>query len=257
MGRTALIGHTGFVGGTLTRAAPWSALFNSSTIAEIRGQSFDLLVCAGVSARKWWANKEPEADKAGIARLTEALGQSQIGELVLISTIDVYPDPCSGGDESTSIDERANHPYGRNRAELERWALERFETVRIVRLPALFGQGLAKNAIFDLMHDNMIDHINPAGVFQWYPVARLWGDIGTARANDLRLVNLFTEPLRMSRIIEVLFPAVRLGPEKHPAPTYDVQTRHGRLFGGSGRYIMNADAVIAALSAFVAAERAR
>ncbi len=255
-GRTGLIGHTGFVGGTLAQAAAWDERYNSSNIADVRGQAFDLLVCAGVSAVKWLANKEPEADRAGITRLTDVLGQAKARELVLISTIDVYPDPAGGGNEGTVIDPAANHAYGRHRLELERWAAGRFKTVRIVRLPALFGAGLRKNAIYDLLHGNMVDSINPAGRFQWYPLARLWHDIGTARAHGLDVVNLFPEPLRMSHIIDALFPGAPVGPERLPGPAYDVQTRHGRLFGGHERYIMEAEAVLAAMATFVAAERA-
>ena len=254
--RTGLIGYTGFVGGTLASAASFDAYFNSSNVDALRGQRFDLVVCAGVSAVKWLANKEPEADRAGIARLTDALAKAQVGELVLISTIDVYPQPSAGGDEATTIDPARNHAYGRHRLELERWCKQHFGVVRVVRLPALFGTGLRKNAIYDLLHDNMVGSINPAGVFQWYPLERLWMDIETLRREKLELVNLFTEPLAMSRIIDAMFSAAAVGPAVLPAPRYDMQTRYGRVFGGADRYIMDADAVFEALSRYVAAARA-
>ena len=254
--RTGLIGHTGFVGGTLARAASFDACFNSTNVDALRGQRFDLLVCAGVSAVKWLANKEPEGDRAGIARLTDALAEAEVGELVLISTIDVYPDPSVSGDEAMPIEPARNHAYGRHRLALERWCAQRFPLVRIVRLPALFGTGLRKNAIYDLLYDNMVSNINPAGVFQWYPLARLWADIETMRRERLELVNLFTEPLAMSRIIDGMFPNAVVGPAVQPAPRYDMQTRYGRLFGGGDRYIMDADAVFEAMSRYVAAARA-
>ncbi len=255
MPRTALIGHTGFVGGTLARATPWDACFNSANISQIAGQQFDLILCAGVSAVKWLANKDPATDQAGIERLTTPLGQARARELVLISTIDVYPDPAAHANEDTRIDPARNHAYGRHRAELETWATQRFEQVRIVRLPALFGTGLRKNALFDLLHGNMVDAINPAGVFQWYPLERLWRDIGIVRTASLGLVNLFPEPLPMVRIIDAFFPGAAVGPAKHPAPVYNLGTRHGRLFGGDDHHVMSADAVMAAMARFVAAER--
>ena len=256
MTQSGLIGHTGFVGGTLARAAPFDACFNSTTIDALRGQHFGLLVCAGVSAVKWRANKEPEADRAGIARLTDALAEATVDELVLISTIDVYPDPASGGDEATGIDPNANHAYGRHRLQLERWCVARFPKVRIVRLPALFGAGLRKNAIYDLLNDNMAGSINPAGVFQWYPTERLWSDIGIARAQNLDLVNLFPEPLAMSAIIEAAFPGAAVGAPVYPGPRYDVKTRHGALFGGGPSYMMDAGAALDALLRYVATARA-
>jgi hypothetical protein len=187
------------------------------------------------------------------------LAEANVREFVLISTVDVYPDPASGADEATAIDPAANHAYGRHRLELEEWVTRRFPGARIVRLPALFGPGLRKNALYDLMHDNMVGNINPAGIFQWYPVARLWDDIQTIRRNDLRLANLFTEPLPMSRVIGTLFPGAAVGAETLPAPRYDLRTRYGALFGQDkpGGYIMSAEAVLDALAGFVAAERAR
>jgi hypothetical protein len=254
----ALVGHTGFVGGTLARAAGFGTQVNSRNTDDLRGQHFDLLVCAGVSAVKWMANKEPEADRAGIARLTDALAESTVDEFVLISTVDVYPDPASGADEDTPIDPAANHAYGRHRLELERWVTARFPKVRVIRLPALFGPGLRKNALYDLLHNNMLGSINPAGVFQWYPMERLWDDIATARRNDLPLVNLFPEPLAMSAIIDRFFPGAPVGEPKQPAPRYDLRTRHGALFGGLAPdgYLMGAEDVLAAMGRFIAAERA-
>ena len=46
----ALIGHTGFVGSNLTNKHTFPALFNSTNIEEMRGGTFDSVVCAGVQA---------------------------------------------------------------------------------------------------------------------------------------------------------------------------------------------------------------
>jgi hypothetical protein len=249
--RAGLIGHTGFVGGTLARQASFDASYHSKTIEAIAGERFGLLVCAGVSAVKWQANRDPAADQAGIDRLTAALAQVVARELVLISTIDVYPDPASGGDEATAIDPSGNHAYGRHRLALEQWCRNRFDRVLVVRLPALFGVGLRKNAVFDLLHGHMLGNINPAAAFQWYPLARLWADIAVARQAGLDLVNLFPEPLPMQAIVDAVFPGAPVGPAIAPAPRYALQTQHGRLFGGDGRYMMDAAASLEALCRFV------
>ena len=221
----------------------------------MRGRSFDLLVCAGVLAVKWLANKEPDADRAGIARLTNALAEARAREFVLISTIDVYPDPAAGLDEGAAISAMPNHAYGRHRLELEQWITERFANVRIVRLPALFGTGLRKNALYDLLHDNMVGSINPAGVFQWYPTWRLWDDIQTVRGADLKLVNLFPPPVAMSQIIAAFFPGAQVGPEARPAPQYDLRTRHADLFGGRNGHILSAPYILGEMAGFIAETR--
>jgi hypothetical protein len=175
---------------------------------------------------------------------------------VLISTIDVYPDPAAGGDETTRIDTTDSHPYGRHRYEFERWVQATFPLSRIIRLPALFGPGLKKNALFDLLHDNQVSAINPAGIFQWYPVLRLWSDIEIARRADLRLVNFFTEPLPMSTIIATCFPGAPVGLPRLQAPAYRLKTVNAALFGGADGFILSAQACLGEIAAFVAAERA-
>jgi hypothetical protein len=250
-----LIGHTGFVGSSLSAAAVFDQTYNSVNFREMIGRSFDVLVCAGVSAAKWLANRDPQDDRQKIVELMETLRQTSTREFVLISTVDVYPDPACGGDEDFEINPASNHAYGRHRLELEQWAARTFPRCRILRLPALFGPNLRKNALYDLVHDNLTAAINPAGVFQWYPIARLWSDIEITRRADLSLVNLVTEPVRMSSIIERYFPGVEVGHEQAPAPTYNLTTRYSTVFGGEGPFIQTADECLRAIGDFVRREK--
>lgn len=252
--RSALIGHSGFVGGTLLAARPFSNLFNSSNIGTMAGD-YDLVVCAGVSAAKWIANRDPEADAAGIRKLTGVLEGVRAGEFILISTIDVYPDPASNDDETSRIDPAANHPYGRNRYALELWIRERFPDARVIRLPALFGFGLRKNALYDLLHGNNVNAINPFSHFQWYPMRRLADDVERVRRADLRLVNLFPEPVGMNDIVDAFFPGVAAGAPAEPASHYALRTKHAALFGGEGGYMLSAESVLGEMARFVAASR--
>jgi hypothetical protein len=185
------------------------------------------------------------------------LGQTAIGRFVLISTIDVYPDPSKALDESYDPTGQPNHAYGTNRLALEAWVAARYTDHLIVRLPALFGPGLKKNVLFDLLHNNQVANINPAGSFQWYPVNRLAGDLAKAAAAGLQLVNLFTEPVATRTILDRHFPEAKVGQPKEPAPRYDLRTRHGRHFGGDERYMMAGEAVLASMADFIAAERRR
>ncbi len=84
MSRSALIGFTGFVGGTLHRARGFDLLINSKNTNDLRGGSFDLVVCAGVPAAKWLANAQPEDDRNAIASIRDALDTTEIKEMILI-----------------------------------------------------------------------------------------------------------------------------------------------------------------------------
>ena len=251
----ALIGHTGLVGSTIARARTFDAYYRSTDIDSMRGRSFDLVVCAGVRAEKWLANRDPVGDAAGIARLTDVLETVQIGQLVLISSVDVYPSP-SHVDELTAIDPTEGHPYGRHRLALERLCAARFGTT-VVRLPGLCGQGLKKNAIFDLFNENAVDRIHPDSTFQFYDLTQLWHDIERLRAAGIALVNLTAEPVSMREVAaeafdRVLYPA----PDVSPA-AYDVRSRYAEQFGGSGGYWYDRAATLGAISRFVSDERAR
>lgn len=250
-----LIGYTGFVGSNLARQRPFDICVNSSNIGELSGGSFDTVVCAGVSAVKWKANKEPEADAAGIKALTDVLDTVSARRFVLISTVDVFLRP-DGQDETTQVETDGLHPYGLHRLQLEQHLAARFERMHILRLPALFGPGLRKNVLFDLLNDNMLEVINPASSFQWYPTSRLWSDIEATMGAGLPLAHLATEPVRTADILAAHFPGKAVGANPAPQGRYDFHTCHAPVFKGSNPYVMNKTEVLTALGDWLEGARA-
>jgi nucleoside-diphosphate-sugar epimerase len=251
----ALIGYTGFVGGNLLRQRSFDATFNSSNIEEISGRSFDLVVCAGARAEKWKANADPERDLDNIERLTRALEHVSARKLVVISTVDVFAQPIDV-DEASPTPMTNLHAYGRNRRRLEQIAAGRFDAT-IVRLPGLYGPGLKKNAIHDLLYQHEIAKIDSRGVFQFYDVMRLWSDITIAIDNELPLVHLPTAPVSIAEVARRAFD-MDFTNEITPMPArYDVRTRYAQLFGGAHCYIQSAAEELAGIKAFAAAERSR
>jgi len=250
--RSALIGYTGFVGSNLDRQHKFSHRFNSKNIDEIDGKEFDLIVCAGVPAIKWMANKEPKADWDSIERLLTHLNETTAERFILISTIDVYPQ-IAGVDEGSPIDPSLNHAYGRHRFLVEEFVRRTFPIRHIVRLPGLFGAGLKKNVIFDLLNDNCLELVNSASSYQYYPLNRLWNDLRTVTASDLELVNFATEPIATSDIIGAFFAdkLSRIGATAVGEAHYDILTRHADTFGRDGGYMLGRDAVLGPLGKFV------
>jgi nucleoside-diphosphate-sugar epimerase len=252
MTRTGLIGHTGFVGGNLKHNCSFHALYNTQNIAEIRGQQFDVLVCAAPQAKKWWANQNPEADLELIQQLIEHLKHVAVDRLVLVSSIDVFP-KIIDVDERFDCASQENHAYGRNRLVLEQFVSAQFPTHHILRLPGLFGSGLRKNVIFDLLSKNEVHKINPQSQFQWYDVTRLWADIQTAIQHNLPLVMLATEPIATGDIQTRYFPDIQIGAAASPALYYDVHTCYAKVFGGTGNYALSKAQVLDDLGLYIAA----
>ena len=180
----------------------------------------------------------------------------KVKTFVLISTIDVYPDPLSGSDETVDCDPSNNHSYGSNRLMFERQIKSTFgDRCVIIRLPALFGDFMKKNYIFDLLHGRMefISNINLNSKFQWYNVSRLWSDIQRVLQNGLTLVNLFTEPLSTRAVVECCFPQhlERIQAPKTPGAMYNLRTKYAALWGQRRDYIQSADDVLDDIKLFV------
>jgi nucleoside-diphosphate-sugar epimerase len=186
-GRTsALIGYTGYVGGNLRAQADFTDFYNTANISELAGKHYDTIVCAGAPGFKIGANNLNQDihgrvydDSLAMASLVQSLAQARCGRFILISTISVYAvtsdeelrasraaamgalDTAAGRaldegrdvwDDSRDTDGQSYSVYGRNRAALERWVRAAHPSSHLlVRLPGIFGPGIKKNYIFDLM----------------------------------------------------------------------------------------------------------
>lgn len=144
-----LVGSTGFVGGNLAAKHTFAAACHSSDIAAQYGTRPELCVYAGVPAAMFLANADPEADLAVMRAARENLRRIAPKELVLISSIAVWPDSRGKYEDDTPLPDGLP-AYGKNRLQLENWVREDFPEALIVRLPALYGAGLKKNFLFDL-----------------------------------------------------------------------------------------------------------
>jgi hypothetical protein len=253
-GESALVGYSGFVGGNLNEQHKFDAVFNSTNIGEIEGRSFDLLVLAATQAKRWWANLHPREDWEGIERLLGSLQPVRARRVVLISTIDVLP-PLAGVDESFEPHGHENHAYGANRLRLEDAIKGRFAETHVVRLPSLFGPGLKKNVIYDLLNGNQLDKINPESSFQYYDLGCLWEHISLILREGIPLIHLFPEPLTTAGMIDRLFAGMAIGGDAGAASHYAFKTRYASLFGGSDGYIWPREEVYRRISLFVDAYR--
>jgi hypothetical protein len=250
-----LIGYSGLVGSNLLNQADFDDLYRSTNIESLAGRRFELLVCAGMPAEKWRANQQPEVDRACLRRLQQALAAVRAQRVVLISTVDVFGSP-RGVDEQSVVSTARLHPYGLHRYELERWVSERFETL-VVRLPGLFGPGLKKNVIYDLMHGKSLHGVHALSRYQFYNLERLWGDIERAQQAGLSLVHLATEPVSVAEVARVGFGSQFLDQPSGVEPAeYDFRSVHAPLWGGADGYLLAAAEVLEQIRRFVQSQAA-
>jgi len=252
--KNALIGYTGFVGSTLLTQTEFEDLFNSKNIQDISGKAYNTLVCAGAPAVKWKANQDPHGDLENLQLLMNRLADVKAERVILISTVDVYQKP-KGVDERTSINPEITDPYGKHRYYLEEFVAKQFENVHIVRLPGLFGKGLKKNFIYDMMHENCLHLTHYKSRFQFYDLSNLWSDIQKVVAHDLRLVNISTEPVSAEEIaVEVFQRQFNNETEKQPVD-YDMKSMYSSLLGGENGYLYSKAEVMNQIKEFVMKER--
>ena len=306
----ALVGYTGFVGSNLYASGEFDAGFNSKNIQEAFGLEPELLVYAGLRAEKYLANRFPQKDLALIEEAERNLERIRPEKLVLISTVDVYPDPVEV-DEDTLIRPEGLSPYGADRFLLEEWVRGNFPEALIVRLPGLFGKNLKKNFLYDYLHripfmlkeekfqefsaafpelkafykrlDNgfyqcrkldteeeervkeifrkldfsALNFTDSRSVFQFYPLNRLWSDIGMAMAKGIRLWNPATEPVSAAEVYQFLTGRTFINELSTEPAYYDYRTKHAECFGGKGGYIMTKEQVLGEILTFVTEEEGR
>lgn len=311
MTNDAIIGHSGFVGGTLVHQHTFGGKFNSKNIDTIGTTAFDTVVCAAAPGSMFIANRHSDRDRAAIDALIAQLSKVRARRFILISSIAVLEDFAGGAVEDTTAFQE-DLAYGHHRRLLEAFCESHFDTCHVFRLPALFGPGLKKNFVFDLMNPvpsmmpqarltTLLEEIdpdlrdtmagffapdpntgmlaldramlnadarrpaldaavreagmsatqfhNPDSTFQYYDMARLWQDIGTAIAQDLRCVHLAVAPVRAAdvhaRLLGTDMPDT--GAKLHRE---DMRTHHAHHWGGDGPYLEGADVVLDKLSAF-------
>jgi hypothetical protein len=253
LANNAIIGYSGFVGSNIVKQTSFEVLYRSTNVHEIKGRSFDTIVCAGAPGQKWVANQYPERDSENIDSLIEHLKSIRCKTFVLISTVDVFKNAC-GVDEQTLIVEEGLNAYGLHRRRLETFVENNFSNYLIVRLPGLVGPGLRKNVIFDLLHKNNLHLIESRAVFQFYPMVNLWFDIQVALKAGLRLIHLTAAPISVAEVSGLGF-GKPFSQELAGVPAaYDMCTLHSRVFGTEGNYQYLASASIQAIRTYAQSE---
>lgn len=237
MSHDILVG-TGFVGTALMRARRFVEVYNRTNIAELPGRTCDRMTIAAAPAEKWRANADPAGDMDGIRSMFDAVSRVAARRVVLISTVDALGDSA----------------YGVNRLELEIMCRRRWpEALVIVRLPALFGPGLRKNALHDLLTGRPLS-VSLDSVYQWYCIDWLADDLDMIpEMRAATAINIACPPVTLRQIVDRY--GLRPAPPIHvvssqplPCPRYDVSEHGG--------YAYSLEAMWDAMDDFVAKWRA-
>lgn len=247
-----LVGYTGFVGSNLTQQMEFDHLVNSKNIAEFAGTEVDELIVSAGDARKWLANKEPENDLEHINKLFDDVSQIKAKKVVLFSTVDVYEDKNGIYEGSFEV---AHQPYGKHRWQFEQQVLAHFEQVTVVRLPGLFGNGLKKNIIFDIIAGKDISGFNPNSAFQWFHLDDVKKVIDYCKNNEITELNVTAEPVTVAELCNSVDVDLALLDENAPLVKYDICSKHASKYSGHSDYLYTKQESLEQIAQYIAGSR--
>ena len=240
----AIVGASGFVGASLAKIIN-AKHFTSANISELADHRPDTVWVAAPSAVKWKANAEPDADAASVRALCESVNSAAPARIVHFSTVDVYGSAQFVHAPDENVLPQPDCPYGANRLWLENnWSAD---SVQVVRLPGLFGSGLKKNIIFDLINSRNHGAVSLDSHFQWYDMSDFESLVSEINSAGPGVLNIAVEPLHTELLVQSAFPEVQDLCTGTGRAKYDMRSKNG--------YRFSKDIVIEQIQRYVAACR--
>jgi len=93
------------------------------------------------------------------------------------------------------------------------------------------------------------------GIFQYYNLRYLWLHLVVAMNNQLKRINIATEPFSIAELCSYLDGRTFENYLEKPLVHYDVHTRYASLFGKSGKYIFSKEEVFRDLKKYIAEQK--
>jgi nucleoside-diphosphate-sugar epimerase len=143
--KIGIIGCNGFVGSALCRAISKTdnelIEINRENYSNFVDTKFDILINSATPSKRYWALNNPLKDFNSTVGLTaEIVYNWNYDKLVQISTV--------------SAECQLDHPYGINKYLAEQLVINNNPNNLVIRLGNLFGQGLTKGIIYDILNGN-------------------------------------------------------------------------------------------------------
>lgn len=89
------------------------------------------------------------------------------------------------------------------------------------------------------------------GKFQFYNLKYLWEHIQIARKNNIKVLNLATEPVEISEIYEYIKNEKFVNEVANNVPNYDFKTKYAKIFEGKDEYIFSKEFILEDIKKFV------
>lgn len=87
--------------------------------------------------------------------------------------------------------------------------------------------------------------------FQFYPLRLLWDYIQIALKNDIRLLNIVTEPISAAEVYKYVTGEEFVNELKKTPADYDIHSIYAELYGGKGHYMLDREFILEDLKQFI------
>lgn len=232
--RDCIIGYSGFVGNKISKKNYLK--INSKNIYKLENKSFNVIYCAAPTGKKFLVNKNPNKDFKNVVKLIEILKTVKCKKFVLISTIDIYQNKTNNINENYIPVKQVSKNYGGNRFFFEQFIKKKFENYHIIRLPNLFGDGLKKNFIFDLIFREKI-FLNKKSIVQLFNLNKLNKYINWIIKKKIKCINLVSPPIKVIELSKLVKSNVKVFSGKYYK--YNITSIHARKFRKKINYIIS------------------
>lgn len=105
--------------------------------------------------------------------------------------------------------------------------------------------------IFKQLNFSALNFTDSRGIFQYYNLKYLYDNIQIAIKNNVKVLNIATEPIEIGHLHKVLTGKPFENHITENPPYYDFRTKHAEIFGGNNGYIQNSDFIYNDIKKFV------
>ena len=105
--------------------------------------------------------------------------------------------------------------------------------------------------IFKDLNFSALNFTDSRGSFQFYNLKYLWNHIQIALQNNIKLLNLATEPITVSELYKYIFNQVFKNELNGNIPDYNYKTKYAKIFNGKNDYIFTKEFILEDIKEFV------
>lgn len=105
--------------------------------------------------------------------------------------------------------------------------------------------------VFKKLKFSALNFTDSRGKYQFYNLKYLWNHIEIARNNNLKLLNLATEPITVAELYEFINNSKFVNELDGRIPNYNYKTKYDKFFNGENGYIFNKDFIKEDIKKFV------